>query len=522
MMFHYFSAATSTMKTPSLIIIVVVAAIIARGEVACSFIIASSPRQMELIVLGGSSSNTSFTTSFTSVDTATNGEAQSNDKKQRKGVWRPPSQQQSSISGPKIFSIQQPQDLLDFVIDDERLSVIKVHASWCKTCQIFDLRYRKLAMQYGDTTATTTPTSEDGVLRGKVRFAEMQYDNPANTEMCELLNATKLPYMMLYKGTKGKVDEFQCNPANFQRLIDAVNGYLVDDDPPPSTNVVEDDVTLMAADSLSEEDVVTIEVSGATTLNATIISEDSTSPQLQGATSLNATILLKDSDSQQLQVEPPSLGIGVETINDLKLQLEKEVIEKLESFEVMKAQIQYDTECIETLKTSVENLHSSLSNKDDEVSNLLSVLKSKEEERQSLSTQLSQLRSKLLVENDDLSSLQSALKSKEEEVYALSLRLSQQQKETQRADQKRIAYQTQVSQLTNKLTKLQDTISTLELESVHKEKEIREKERILQQMNEMEELKTSYEQERNSLRKLALLGIKRAQNLLFRSRSKKN
>jgi predicted nucleic acid-binding Zn-ribbon protein len=128
-----------------------------------------------------------------------------------------------------------------------------------------------------------------------------------------------------------------------------------------------------------------------------------------------------------------------------------------------------------------------------------------------------------LVENDDLSSLQYALKSKEEEVYALSLRLSQQQKETQRADQKRIAYQTQVSQLTNKLTKLQDTISTLELESVHKEKDIRGKEeRILQQMNEMEELKTSYEQERNSLRQLALLGIKRAQNLLFRSRSKKN
>lgn len=512
------------MKT-SLIIVVVVAAIIARGEVACSFVIASSPRQMELmIVLGGSSSSTSSTTSFTSVDTATNnGEAQSNNIKQRKGVWRPPSQQQSSISGPKIFSIQQPQDLLDFVIDDERLSVIKVHASWCKTCQIFDLRYRKLAMQYGDTTATTTPTSEGGVLRGKVRFAEMQYDNPANTEMCELLNATKLPYMMLYKGTKGKLDEFQCNPANFQRLVDAVNGYLVDDDPPPSTNVVEDDVTLMAADRRSEEDVVTIEVSGATTLNATIISEDSTSPQLQGATSLNATILLKDSNSQQLQVEPPSLGIGVETINDLKLQLENEVIEKLESFEVMKAQIQYDTECIETLKTSVENLHSSLSNKDDEVSNLQSVLKSKEKERQTLSTQLSQLRSKLLVENDDLSSLQSALKSKEEEVYALSLRLSQQQKETQRADQKRIAYQTQVSQLTNKLTKLYDTISTLELESVHKEKEIREKEeRILQQMNEMEDLKTSYEEERNSLRKLALLGIKRAQNLLFRSRSKKN
>jgi hypothetical protein len=36
----------------------------------------------------------------------------------RKGVWLPPSQNPG-----KIFSIQQPQDLLDFVIEDERLSV---------------------------------------------------------------------------------------------------------------------------------------------------------------------------------------------------------------------------------------------------------------------------------------------------------------------------------------------------------------------------------------------------------------
>ena len=327
---------------------IAVAAIITRGEVACSFLIGSypplftttltPPRRMEMIVLGGSSSSTSSTTSFNSVDTTTNnGEAKSNNIKQRKGVWRPPSQQQSSSSGPKIFSIQQPQDLLDFVIEDERLSVIKVYASWCKTCQIFDLRYRKLAMQYGDsittaTVTTTTPTSEGGVRRGKARFAEMQYDNPANTEMCELLNATKLPYILLYKGTKGKVDDFQCNPANFQRLVDAVNEYLVDDDPPPPAIFVEDDVSSMAVDRRSEDDVIAIDVSGEVTLNATTILEDSTSPQLQGAISLNATMLLEYANSQQLQVEPPSLGIGVETINDLKLQLEKEVIEKLESF----------------------------------------------------------------------------------------------------------------------------------------------------------------------------------------------
>ena len=39
-----------------------------------------------------------------------------------KGVWVPPSQNVSQRRG-EVFAIQQPQDLLDFVIEDERLSV---------------------------------------------------------------------------------------------------------------------------------------------------------------------------------------------------------------------------------------------------------------------------------------------------------------------------------------------------------------------------------------------------------------
>lgn len=124
--------------------------------------------------------------------------------------WNPPSQKTIG----KIFKIQQPQDLLDFVIEDERLSIIKVYASWCKTCKVFDVRYRKLANQMGDLST------------GNVRFAEMQYDNPANEEMCKLLNATQLPYILIYKGSRGKVADFQCGPAKFQMLIDTVRGLL--------------------------------------------------------------------------------------------------------------------------------------------------------------------------------------------------------------------------------------------------------------------------------------------------------
>lgn len=39
-----------------------------------------------------------------------------------KGVWVPPSQNVDQRRG-NIFSIQQPEDLLDFVVEDERLSV---------------------------------------------------------------------------------------------------------------------------------------------------------------------------------------------------------------------------------------------------------------------------------------------------------------------------------------------------------------------------------------------------------------
>eukprot|EP00804_Cyclotella_cryptica_P018767 CCRYP_007249-RA/>CCRYP_007249-RA protein AED:0.25 eAED:0.25 QI:211/0.85/0.87/1/1/1/8/367/1439 len=123
----------------------------------------------------------------------------------------------------KIVPIKQPQDLLDFVIEDERLSVVKVYATWCKTCQVFDIRYRKLASQIGDIYSSSSP---DALLqKGRVRFSEMAFDDPNNEEMCRLLNATKLPYILVYKGSRGKITDFQCGPSNFQMLIDVVNQY---------------------------------------------------------------------------------------------------------------------------------------------------------------------------------------------------------------------------------------------------------------------------------------------------------
>ena len=80
------------------------------------------------------------------------------------------------------------------------IKTVKVYASWCKTCAVFDTRYRKLASQIGDTYKSSN--SNEQVSNGNVRFAEMQFDDPNNEEMCRLLNATKLPYMLLYKGSQ--------------------------------------------------------------------------------------------------------------------------------------------------------------------------------------------------------------------------------------------------------------------------------------------------------------------------------
>lgn len=57
-----------------------------------------------------------------SVEIASQGSQKRDKPAQRMGVWMPPSKNVDQKRG-KIFSIQRPQDLLDFVIEDERLSV---------------------------------------------------------------------------------------------------------------------------------------------------------------------------------------------------------------------------------------------------------------------------------------------------------------------------------------------------------------------------------------------------------------
>ncbi len=302
------------------------------------------------------------------------------------------------------------------------------------------MRYRRLASQFGDDRSGDGGGGGSAQMTkfGHARFAEMQYDNPNNKEMCQLLNATKLPYILMYKGSKGKVDEFQCSPAEFQHLINAVNELA-------------DPAVAMEGDTSKENEM------------SDIFNE------LEVADTLNATAAAAAATAQELS------WTGDETIDGLKKQLEKELAEKFEMFEVMKAQIEYDKEYVLKLETGVETQRSMLEAKDGE-----------------------------------LSILQSLLKSNENAMLSLSTELSQQQEETQRAKQDLSMYQTQVSQLTSRISQIESTVASIELESSFNEKLAREKElQLLRHMEEWDELKNSYEKERSSLRQLAVLGVKR-------------
>ena len=321
---------------------------------------------------------------------------------------------------------------------------VKVYASWCKTCQVFDVRYRGLAAKYGDNSDASRAV--ESASNGRVRFAEMQYDNPNNEEMCQLLNATKLPYILVYKGSRGKVKEFHCSPAKFQLLIDSVN-ELVDDSSSTDIELINDSISLSdaAIDSAANPDVA------------------------------SSNELIHDVE---------------ETIEGLKQQLEKETAEKVEMFEVMKAQIEHDKEYIQKLESGIETQRSMLDDRASELSDLQSMQKSNEEERQSLSNELTHQR---------------------EDNQQLKVDIS--------------AYQTQVHQLNQRISELENSITKLELESSFNRNLANDREHQLRlSADNLEKQKQYYEKERNSLRQLTLLGMKRvgrgAKSFLVRLRGK--
>jgi len=144
--------------------------------------------------------------------------------------WQPDSSLPSTNNA-KVSDITSPDELMDFVMMDDRPCIIKVYSNWCKTCKQFDVRFKKVASIWGENGG------DGGGFSNRARFAQMEYSK--NEELCKLLEATKVPYILIYKREEGLVSGFTCPPRQVQRLIDALHQYA------PPINDDDDDLPLM-------------------------------------------------------------------------------------------------------------------------------------------------------------------------------------------------------------------------------------------------------------------------------------
>ena len=78
-----------------------------------------------------------------------------------------------------------------------------------------------MATKHGDKIDKADKVVEPGI----VRFAEVEYGR--NTSLCRALGIRKLPYIIIYKASVGKIAEFPCGPKYFdERLVSRLNQYL--------------------------------------------------------------------------------------------------------------------------------------------------------------------------------------------------------------------------------------------------------------------------------------------------------
>jgi len=126
-------------------------------------------------------------------------------------------------SNVKITQIEAPEQLFDFINQDERLCIVKYYAPWCKTCQKMDIRFRKLVNLLGDKIDSNNGNI---VQNGKIKFADVNIQT--NKKLFHRMNIKRLPYIQIYN-SDGLVEEFSCGPKNFRSLVEKVEFYLSND-----------------------------------------------------------------------------------------------------------------------------------------------------------------------------------------------------------------------------------------------------------------------------------------------------
>ena len=74
---------------------------------------------------------------------------------------------------PKIVTINNMEEYKDFLLADDRLCLVKFHASWCKSCKLFGRQFERIASNIGDLEVphADNRSSMTTMREGEIRLA---------------------------------------------------------------------------------------------------------------------------------------------------------------------------------------------------------------------------------------------------------------------------------------------------------------------------------------------------------------
>eukprot|EP00986_Skeletonema_menzelii_P017459 scaffold19511_cov152-Skeletonema_menzelii.AAC.1 len=111
--------------------------------------------------------------------------------------------------------------------------------------------------------------------------------------------------------------------------------------------------------------------------------------------------------------------------------------------------------------------------------------------------------------DEQIQKLSGLIESKDGELVVLTKNLNQKVKESKMMEQELALSKSQVAEMTNRTAEAEKTISSLEMKAAIRKREAKEKERQTKALwASWEKQKLMYEEERNSVRKMAALSVK--------------
>lgn len=114
-------------------------------------------------------------------------------------------------ASPNMIDINGTPELLEALCNNQdKLVVVDVYAKWCGACRALYPKLCKMGRQFD----------------GKMVLLKVNFDE--NKDMCKTLGVKVLPYMIMYKGNKGRVEEFSVSISKIKMLREKLDIHTTD------------------------------------------------------------------------------------------------------------------------------------------------------------------------------------------------------------------------------------------------------------------------------------------------------